>query len=388
MTTPGQKLSTKNDQPGPGSLSNPPGNTGFGPQGGRGGELPERLRMLEESFLAARDQLTPILVKIRSDFGVGSDFYAILLEWLTHLRLNRGLSPATGSNYAQALASWAVFLAGRSKGLSVACGQDVEHWQQEAFTVHGQGAATRALRLAAVRRFYAWRESQGEPGNPVRGIPGPKKQKHTAQRLSNAQVGRIFTALNPAGTHCEVARDGRPAREFAVLVRDYAIVQFLLNTGARRAEVSRLRLADLVLRARSAMVRFHGKGNRERLVSFEGEAVEALGHWLAVRERCGVLDSEAVFVSLARNYGGTLSMNGLDKIARRVFERARVPMREGKAMHIFRSTYATALYDAGVDLRKIQLLLGHNDITTTEKYIAVSDTILKIRLPAGFYNRK
>ncbi len=332
-------------------------------------DLDGRLAVTYEQLTAAGDELSRVLARIQQRDITAAQF-AELVEWAGHLRISRGLSPNTGANYLEGVALFAEWAKAAQKGLEDVSGLDVEHWQQDLYLQHGESPSTRNVKLTAVRQFFAWRESQGRGYNPARSVPGPRRAKLMPRKYSLKQIERLLAAMDAQTPQA---------------IRDRTILLFFLYTGARREEVVTLRLQQIELRQKVGAVRFFGKGAKERAVSFGGALVDAMHTWLATRDSLRIIDHDAVFVTLRKDAGRQIGSGGLDGVLRRAHKRAGLAMEPGKALHKLRSTYATALYDAGHDVRAVQIAMGHNDINTTMQYIAISNRQLRTRLPGDYF---
>lgn len=295
----------------------------------------------------------------------------ILQSWGEYLAINEGHSPRTVENYLRGAARWMVYLLSSDIDLNKAASSDVQAWQRAMYTEQSTVSATRSLNLTAVRRFYAWRENAGFPGNPARNIRGPKKPERIPKKFSDDHLRKIFSTCD---------------REKITGRRDLAVLLLIFNTGMRLSEVVGLTLNNLVLKTNVGVVRIFGKGARERILSFEGPAVDLLHDWLADRSQVAGSDVDAVFVGLSgKQKGQRLGVSGIEGVLNRAMKKARIPKvaDDPCGVHRLRSNFATALYDSGKDIKSIQHLLGHKRVETTEIYIAISDRHLQQRLPAA-----
>lgn len=328
------------------------------------------LARLEGMMLAAGDEQARVLRRIRQR-GITPGQYAELVEWVAHLRISRGLSPNTGANYLEAVSAFAEWLNGRGQTLDRVAARDLDQWSQELYLAHGEAAHTRHVKLTGVRQFYHWRESDGRGPSPVRTVRSPRREERVPRKFSQAQLAALFATCD---------------RETVMGRRDFAILSFLLATGARRMEVAGLRLGQLEIAERVGAVRFLGKGAQERMVSFDGHTVRALQAWLADRDNIAPLpDPSAVFVSLTNIHRGEpLQAGGLEGVIARAIRRAKLKLEPGMALHTIRATYATTMYDATGDIERVRLLLGHKDINTTRRYLAISGRQLRARMPSDF----
>ena len=310
-------------------------------------------------------------VKRAKTKGLPSEWCDQLYEWVDWMLINRGLSGNTAANYVQAVTSWMEYLQSVDGDIGNASAVMVNGWQRAEYVERHNGAASRSLSLCALRQFYDWRDMNGMPGNPAKLIKQPRVPKRLPQKFTRDQLRAIL---------------GAPDREKAIGVRDFAILLLFLNTGARRSDVVSLDINHMVPRSKSGVVKFTGKGNKERMVPFEGPVVDSLHAWLLMREQFVVPGELALFVGLRRNKGQALGRCGLGDVLNRALKTAGIKKLPGDpyGLHRIRSSYATALYDAGKRIEEIQYLLGHDDINTTRQYIAISERQLQQRLPASF----
>jgi integrase/recombinase XerC len=225
---------------------------------------------------------------------------------------------------------------------------DHQHVRRFAAHSHARGLKGRSIqrRLAALRCFFTFLQREGAARrNPGLDVPAPKAAKRLPATLDVDQMARLL-AFKPAN---------------ALETRDLALMELFYSGGLRLAELTGLKLADLDLAQRSARV--IGKGNRERLAPIGTHAARALQRWLELRAGMARPDCPAVFVT--RN-GGPISPRAVQL---RVAAHAR---RQGLPQHVhphlFRHSFATHLLESSRDLRAVQELLGHANISTTQIY--------------------
>ncbi len=219
--------------------------------------------------------------------------------------------------------------------------------------------ATRTRRLSALRCFFRYRVRLGAlASDPTDGLPGPKAERRLPSPLSADECERLIEAP-PAPSHPSAR-----ARDRALEARDRALFDLLYGTGLRVGELTKLDVRDLA-RDR-AELRVRGKGNRQRVVPVPGQALSSLLAYVGPRTGPGVL-AEPMFKN-AR--GGRLTDRGVRKILRRRLLEAGIG--RPASPHTLRHSYATHLLDADVDLRAIQELLGHERLSTTQRYTHVS----------------
>lgn len=245
---------------------------------------------------------------------------------------------------------------------------DFDSWQKFLALELRHSATWRVRQVAAVRGFYAWRGSRGIGANLAADLRGPREPTGMARKYTTAQLRGMLIAVTQH-------------RNEAMRVRDLAVLLVLLATGARREEISRLNVRDLELHQRTGLVRFHGKGAKQREVPFEGPVVESLQAWLLLRAELKFpFHEDAVFVGL-EGVGRGCRMRPR-AIERRVSTYAKQAGLREWGVHRFRVTFATALYDDGAGIEEIRLLMGHESIETTRRYLAVSERMRRTRLTA------
>ena len=273
--------------------------------------------------------------------------------FLSHLNIERRFSPHTVAAYRHDLQALAGFCAGRS----VQRWSALNNFQVRAFAAaeHAGGIAPRSIqrRLSAVRSFYEYLMREGHAkNNPALEVRAPKSKKRLPATLDADQMARLL--------------DFRA--DDSLSARDKAMMELFYSSGLRLSELVGLKVAAVDLKDRT--VRVLGKGAKTRIVPIGRQAIEALQRWLA--ERAALMgkqpvsagaDGGAVFVGKS---GRPLSVRAVQL---RVGLWAR---RRGLSVHVhphmFRHSFATHLLESSGDLRGVQELLGHADISTTQVY--------------------
>ena len=272
--------------------------------------------------------------------------------------LQDGLAAASLTSYRRDLTQWAAWLEKRSRALLAAQRMDVEAWLAEQF--HAKAKATSiARRLSSLRRFYALQMQQATiRSDPTARVRAPKLPRRLPKNLSEDQVETLLDA---------------PDVETVLGLRDRAMLETLYATGLRVSELTGLKIAQVSLDM--GVVRVLGKGSKERLVPLGEEAITWITRYLATAraELCTKRLSDAMFVT-AR--GGPLTRQGFWALLKRYAVKAGIP-RASLSPHVLRHAFATHLLNHGADLRVVQLLLGHADITTTTIYTHVARERLK-----------
>jgi integrase/recombinase XerD len=218
----------------------------------------------------------------------------------------------------------------------------------------GLAATTIARRIAALRSFYRHQLLIGvRTDNPAAELELPRRPRTLPRTLSPGEVERLIEAAN-----------GTTPRS----LRDRALVELLYGAGLRVSEAVGLDRSAVDLEQR--LVRAFGKGSKERVVPIGREAVEALRRYLA-RGR-PYLDRRRRPELFLNAQGGALTRAGAFLILRKLAASAGLEP-ERVHPHLLRHSFATHLLEGGADLRSVQEMLGHADLSTTERYTHVSD---------------
>lgn len=279
-----------------------------------------------------------------------------LADFLRHLGLERNASAHTVKSYREDLTQAVAFFRERV-GPTVRPDQVTTRLLRAFLAwLHDQGyaRATISRRIAAVRSWCRFLCRQGAlEKNPADGLRGPKLDRKLPHFLNKADVDRLLAAP-PAGT--------------ALGLRDRAILETLYSAGLRVSELVGLELDDLDLADGVATVR--GKGKRERLALVGDAAKGAITRWLVAR--VALLEgigrrSEAVFLN--RN-ATRLSTRSVGRLLVKYLHQTGLDPRT--TPHTLRHTFATHMLDAGADIRGVQELLGHKNLTTTQIYTHVT----------------
>jgi len=272
--------------------------------------------------------------------------------------LQDGLAASSLASYRRDLAAWAAWLDRRSKPLLAAQRTDVETFLADQFRSKAK-ATSIARGLSSLRRFYALQLQQGTlRADPTLRVRAPKLPRRLPKNLSEAEVEALLAAPDP---------------ETTLGLRDRAMLETLYATGLRVSELTGLTLAQVSLDM--GVVRVLGKGGKERLVPLGEEAIGWLKRYLAVARPAltGNGKSAAVFVTARR---GPLTRQAFWALLKRLAVKAGIPATR-LSPHVLRHAFATHLLNHGADLRVVQLLLGHADITTTTIYTHVARERLK-----------
>lgn len=263
-----------------------------------------------------------------------------------YLQSERRLSPHTASAYRRDLEALTRF--GKAQCLDDWRALKVQEARSFAAYLHHQGLAGRSIAraLSAARSFYRYLLREGSVAhNPFAGIPAPKSGKRLPKALSVDQAARLMQIEGDA----------------SLVQRDRALIELLYSSGLRLAELVGMNVADLDLRDGVATVT--GKGGKTRLVPVGSKARAALAVWLKQRAAFAAVGETAVF----------LGRNGKRLGARSVQLRLKQwALRQGIEVpthpHMLRHSFASHLLESSGDLRAVQELLGHADLSTTQVY--------------------
>jgi integrase/recombinase XerD len=280
-------------------------------------------------------------------------------QYLSHLRYERRLADHTLESYGRDLAGLSAFAAGEQRPVEQLSRRDLEAYVRDLMS-RGQSPRSVARLVACIRGFYRFlvlHQHLGE--SPAVDLTAPRAWKVLPKFLSDEDVERLLNAPDVATPRG---------------VRDRALIELLYATGLRVSELVALRAQDLHLEA--GYLTTTGKGRKQRIVPVGDEAARWVTRYLReARPRLlGKRTSPRVFVN-ARGGGPGITRVGFWKILKGY----------GKAMgisrqispHVLRHSFATHLLERGADLRAIQMMLGHSDLSTTQIYTHILDARLR-----------
>ncbi len=263
-----------------------------------------------------------------------------------HLEYERRLSPLTVKNYRRDLEVLREF-AGKN-GVSGWDRLDEGHVRAFSAWCFRGGLSAKSIqrRLSAARTFfrYLMRENVVKK-NPISSVSAPKAEKRLPGNLDADRMARLLDIPGKGG----------------IVDRDRAILELLYSSGLRLAELTDLDCGDVDLQ--DATVRVTGKGNKDRIVPVGRHALKALRQWLGSRQGMADVDEKALFVS---NRGTRLSQRSVQ--SRVGYWARRQGIDANVYPHLFRHSFATHLLESSHDLRGVQELLGHANISTTQVY--------------------
>lgn len=270
------------------------------------------------------------------------------------LAAERGAAQNTLLAYRRDLAKLSDFL---KTGIGPAMAEDLRRFVQ-AEQIAGVGAATAARRISTMRQFYRFLQDEGErEDNPAQNIESPSRTRPLPKVLSEEEVDRLLKAAHKRAADKPNLRN----------LRLVAMLETLYATGLRVSEL--ITLSKETVASGQPMLLVRGKGGRERMVPIGQSARKALGAYLDVlAEHKTYARSNWLFPSNARD--GYLTRVRFFQILKELAVEADIPP-ERISAHVLRHAFATHLLANGADLRSVQKMLGHADISTTQIYTHV-----------------
>jgi integrase/recombinase XerD len=285
-------------------------------------------------------------------------FEHLVLDFLAYLEFERGLSRNTLDAYRSDLLQYGRFLEGRHTGADEATSADVADFLADLGS-RSASPATIHRKAACLRSFYRHLRREGiRDSDPTASLSAPRRGRKLPQVLSRGEVDNLLS--QPRGTE--------PAA-----LRDSALLELMYACGLRASEAISLAVSDVDLE--DGLLRARGKGSKERIVPVGQRALAAVRIYLQ-RGRPQLIRRKPEEKKLFVNFrGGPLTRQGLYKIVRRHAQTAGLADR--MSPHTLRHTFATHLLAGGCDLRSVQEMLGHADVSTTQLYTHLSSGRLK-----------
>lgn len=275
----------------------------------------------------------------------------LIREYMSYLRVEKGLRPLTCQAYESDLHLYAEFLESENALLVTAQQKHAAGFLAH-LLAHGVEPRSAARKLSCLRGFYRWLLLDKRiSGDPTVNLESPATWKVLPKSLAESEVADLLDRAQLAARH--------PQHD-AVALRDRAILELLYAAGVRVSELTGLRVEDLSLNEGRVLVR--GKGDKERLVPLGRSAVEALDEYLKhgrpeLLSRCVRPDGARLFLSVR---GRALTRQWIWRLVKSSDSHA--------SPHTLRHSCATHMVEHGADLRSVQTLLGHADIATTQVY--------------------
>jgi site-specific recombinase XerD len=278
-----------------------------------------------------------------------SEYYSDLRTFFRFIKVSRGLAPKDADYEEISIEDVDLALAG-SISLS-----DIYEFLYYIMNERKNNAATRSRKISSLRSFYKYycEKTGALKENPTRNLETPKKKRSLPKYLTLEESLDFLNAV-----------DGPTA------TRDYCIMTLFLNCGMRLAELVGLNLSDIS----DNKIKVTGKGNKERTLYLNAACQDAIAAYLRQRPADGLKDRDALFISRLRS---RISPKTVQWIVKRNLAAAGLSGK-GFSTHKLRHTAATLMYQNGhVDIRVLQEMLGHENLSTTEIYTHTSSTQLE-----------
>jgi integrase/recombinase XerD len=283
-------------------------------------------------------------------------------SFLDSLYIEKGLSNNTVSSYKNDIKSFFLWLDENSFNPLNINASDANNYVSKLF---GDGLKSSSVnrKISAIKSFYIFLQKKKIiMKSPIADIVMPKQEKYLPVSMSEEEVERL---LNSPDLNIQIER------------RDKAMIEVLYATGIRISELTNLKLTDLDINR--SVLKVFGKGSKERLVPFGEKAAESLNLYLTDRKD---LKSKEIFLS---NRGTKISRSAFWQRIKIYTKRENLKI--SISPHTLRHAFATHLLNRGADLRSVQILLGHSDLSTTQIYTHIAKQrlgeILKKHHPRG-----
>ena len=286
----------------------------------------------------------------------------LISSFLDSLYIEKGLSKNTANSYKNDISSFFLWLNNYSLNPLKVTTEDINVYVSKLF---GDGLKSSSVnrKISAIKSFYIFLQKKKIiMKSPIADIVMPKQEKYLPVSMSEEEVERL---LNSPDLNIQIER------------RDKAMIEVLYATGIRISELTNLKLTDLDINR--SVLKVFGKGSKERLVPFGEKAAESLNLYLTDRKD---LKSKEIFLS---NRGTKISRSAFWQRIKIYTKRENLKI--SISPHTLRHAFATHLLNRGADLRSVQILLGHSDLSTTQIYTHIAKQrlgeILKKHHPRG-----
>lgn len=300
----------------------------------------------------------PATAKAREVAEVAPRFEELLLEFLQHLEFESRAAENTLIAYRTDLLQFGAYLAKSGRDPLTVRQADVVDYLETLAASGEVAGSTLHRKLSSLRSFYANLRREGELDfDPTADVKAPSQSKRLPAVLSRAEVSHLIDQVTGADP---------------IATRDRALLELMYASGLRVSEVIGLEVSDIDFE--EGILRTRGKGNKERIVPVGRQALLSVRIYLRSGRRALTKDrpQRYLFVNFR---GGQLTRQGLYKIVRKYA--ASAGLQERMSPHTLRHTFATHLLSGGCDLRSVQEMLGHADVSTTQTYTHLSTEHLK-----------
>ncbi len=286
----------------------------------------------------------------------------IIRSFLDSLYIEKGLSKNTVSSYKNDISSFLSWLNKKQVNYQQVSGKNINEFISSLFN-SGLKSSSINRKISSIKHFYLFLSKKKIiKYSPADEIETPKQEKYLPISMSEDEVERLLSS---------------PNSNRIIERRDKAMIEILYATGMRISELVNLKLTDVDFNR--SVLKVFGKGSKERLVPYGEKAAEALDIYLRDRKRP---DSKNVFLS---NRGSQITRGAFWQRIKIYIKREN--LKSSISPHTLRHAFATHLLNRGADLRSVQILLGHSDLSTTQIYTHIAKQrlgeILKKHHPRG-----
>ncbi len=285
-----------------------------------------------------------------------ANFASQVNAFLDFCRIEKGLAPNSMEAYSRDLEKYLSFLKPRTGDFI----PDAEGLRSYLDSLYRSGLASRSIarHLATLRNFYGFLLREGRLDNdPTAFLPSPKQWRNLPKYLNIKEVDSLLTSPDPSK---------------ATGLRDRAMLELLYATGLRVSELCQLELSDLDLNL--GVLRVMGKGNKQRIVPVGKSALQAVSRYLDCA-RPGILRCRGSRYLFVTARGSRMTRQAFWKLL--AGHGKQVGIFRRLTPHVIRHSFATHLLEGGADLRSVQMMLGHADISTTQIYTHVMRSRLR-----------
>lgn len=278
----------------------------------------------------------------------------LLDGFLTYLSVEKGLSKNTLGSYATDLKRFSAFLGERKSDPVAASSADIVDFIE---TLRNEGYSTSSIcrYLSSIRALFKYMLIEKlSDHDPSEAIESPKKWERLPKALSISEVRQVLETNFQGGTR----------------LRDSAMLELLYSSGLRVSELTSIKLGDIQFDA--GFIRVLGKGSKERVVPVNGRAMESIKHFVSEERQVILKKRQSPYLFVTRR-GGAMTRQRFWQTMKAVGKRAGIEL----SPHTIRHCFATHLLEGGADLRSVQKMLGHADISTTQIYTKVTTDRIK-----------
>jgi integrase/recombinase XerC len=284
-----------------------------------------------------------------------------IAQFLTYLRVERGVSPHTLKGYREDLVAVAGYFASEDGATPEPASITAVELRGFLSALHEAGYAKTSIarKLASLRSFYKYGQREGwAASNPARALRNPRKGRSLPHFLTTEEIGTLLSA---------------PPADSEMGLRDRAMLETMYSAGLRVSELVGLSDGDVDMS--QGVLRVRGKGRKERLSPLGSFAVRALNAWLRVRKVSPKEPQGREAPMFTNRFGTRLTTRSIGRMLEKYLRETGLDRRTSP--HTLRHSFATHLLDRGADIRSVQELLGHKSLVTTQIYTHVSTANLR-----------